>query len=120
MAFYLDKGEGIRGWLLFNEFLEYVIVISAGLAVFNLLPASWLDGGRILESLLAWKGREELGRQATDLCAFLVAALLLAGGMLLFWQSGGRNFTILVAGLWMTGAAWRESGTAKRQEVKKR
>ena len=94
--------------------------LNLGLAVFNLLPAGWLDGGRVLESLLAWRGREELGQRVTDLCAFLVAALLLAGGMLLFWQSGGRNFTILVAGLWMTGAVWRESGTGKWQEMKKR
>ena len=94
--------------------------LNLGLAVFNLLPAGWLDGGRALESLLTWRGREELGQRVTDLCAFLVAALLLAGGMLLFWQSGGRNFTILVAGLWMTGAVWRESGRGKGWEVKKR
>ena len=87
--------------------------LNLGLAVFNLLPAGWLDGGRILESLLAWQGRGELGRQVTDLCAFLVAALLLAGGMLLFWQSGGRNFTVLIAGLWMIGAVWRENGAGK-------
>lgn len=94
--------------------------LNLGLAVFNLLPAGWLDGGRALENLLAWGGREEMGQRMTDLCAFLVAALLLAVGMLLFWQSGWRNFTILVAGLWMTGAVWRESGTGKGQEVKKR
>ena len=94
--------------------------LNLGLAVFNLLPAGWLDGGRALESLLTWRGREELGRRVTDLCAFLITVLLLAGGMLFFWQSGGRNFTVLVAGLWMTGAVWRESGTGKGQEVKKR
>lgn len=87
--------------------------LNLGLAAFNLLPAGWLDGGRALENILAWRGKREMGRQVTDLCSFLVAALLLAGGLLLFWQSGGRNFTVLVAGIWLTGAVWRESGTEK-------
>ena len=47
-AMYLDAG-----WLeLVGEFFYYVFFISAGLAVFNLLPIPPLDGSKVLFSLL--------------------------------------------------------------------
>lgn len=52
MGLYLERSGGVGGWLVLNEFLEYVIVISAGLAVFNLIPISPLDGSKILFAFL--------------------------------------------------------------------
>ena len=82
--------------------------LNLGLTLFNLLPAGWLDGGRALENLLALLGREELGRRSAEICSIIVALLLLGAGCFLLWESGGQNFTLLIAGLWMTQAARRE------------
>lgn len=52
MGIYLGRDRNIQGWLILNEFFEYVIIISAGLAVFNLIPISPLDGSKVLFAFL--------------------------------------------------------------------
>lgn len=88
-----------------GERLYFFAGLNLGLALFNLLPAAWLDGGRALSCLLTQLGSQELGEWVTTLCSDVVAALLLGVGLLLLWESGGRNFTLLIAGLWMAAGA---------------
>ena len=76
----------------------------------NLLPAGWLDGGRAWAGVLAGLGREELGERVTALCSDGAAAVLLGLGLMLLWESGGRNFTLLIAGLWLAAAGRKERG----------
>lgn len=87
---------GLVGWL------------SLGLAVFNLLPAAPLDGGRILHALL-WRGLRDRGR-ATRITSLLGVAL---GATLIGWgawlTAGGRDVvpgvaTVLV-GVFLTAGA---------------
>jgi len=87
--------------------------INLGLALFNLLPVRWLDGGRALESLLSALGRPEWGRKITAWGAAVLAALMLLGGLYLLWGSEGRNFTVLLAGLWVTILAFRDEKVKK-------
>lgn len=88
--------------------LYFFAGVNLGLAIFNLLPVGWLDGGRILESLLKGAGREDEGERVTELCSDIAAGLLLGAGLLLLWQSGGHNFTLLIAGIWVTAMARQE------------
>ena len=82
--------------------------LNLGLGCFNLLPAGCLDGGRVLHGLFAVLGLEDTGGRVVRLCSIGAAALLSAVGACLLWQSGGRNFTLLAASLWMWNAALRE------------
>lgn len=82
--------------------------LNLGLAVLNLLPVGWLDGGRALISLADLMGKPEAGHRLTEICAVGFAAALTFFGSLLLWQSGGRNFTLLITGLWMAGMAKQE------------
>lgn len=88
--------------------------LNLGLALFNLLPVCWLDGGAILENLFLFLGVEAWGDWVVTLLSEVVIALLLGGGLALLWASGGHSFTLLMIGLWMAwgvrreekGAAW--------------
>lgn len=70
--------------------------LNLGLACFNLLPVSVLDGGRILSVLLEnWSGGESLTRAIS---AGLSLGLVVAG-MWLMWCTA--NPTLLLTGTWL-------------------
>lgn len=81
--------------------------LNLGLAGFNLLPIGWLDGGRALHSVLVCLGGDALGEAIIDITSRTVILLLLLVGTSLLWYSGGKNFTLLLAALWM-GLAGRK------------
>lgn len=75
--------------------LHYLGLVNAVLAVFNMVPAFPLDGGRVLRGLV-WMGTRDLER-ATQIAAFigkLLGFALMALGVLVALTGG------LVAGLW--------------------
>ena len=96
-VFYLIYGQGrAAGWPLpVNGVIRYLAYINVLLAVFNLLPAFPLDGGRVLRSIL-WGAWKDL-RRATRVSAVIGSAFgfgLIALGIL---QLITGNF---IAGLW--------------------
>lgn len=83
----------VAGWLA---------SINLALAIFNLLPAFPLDGGRVMRGVLWWRTGDQ--RRATRVAAG--AGRLLAIGLILFgiWMffQPGRGFS----GLWMAFIGW--------------
>lgn len=99
-TFLARRGLG-RGLFLFAG-------VNLGLAGFNLLPIRWLDGGRALEGCFAWLQMERAGQWILSGFSYGTILLLLLFGGSVFLQSGGKSFTLLLAGGWMFLVAWRE------------
>src|SRR5207245_5039397 len=94
--FYLTSGNdllsGLFGWLAF---------VNLALALFNLVPAFPLDGGRLLSSLLWWRsGRRQRGVHNAVRVGRVFAYLMIAAGVLevLLGQA--------VSGLWIAFVGW--------------
>lgn len=96
-VFYLIYVQGMSAkWPLpVNGVIRYLAYINVILAVFNILPAFPLDGGRVLRSIL-WGAWNDL-RRATRVSANIGSAFGIALMALGILQLIGGNF---IAGMW--------------------
>ncbi|EHR60255.1 site-2 protease family protein [Saccharomonospora cyanea] len=93
----------------------YLAVLNAVLAVFNLVPAAPLDGGRILRAALwAWKGDRNRAAvwSARAGRGFGIALILLGAWQLLFAGSGSGLWWVLI-GLFVVTVAGAEERQAQ-------
>lgn len=92
-------GLGVPWWLL--QGLMYLAVMNAILAVFNMLPAFPLDGGRVLRAAVWWStGRfEDATRVAAGIGQVAGYVFMGIGFFLMF---SGR----LINGLWLMAIGW--------------
>jgi CBS domain-containing protein len=97
--------------LLSGLFL-WLAYLNLALAVFNLLPAFPLDGGRLLGSLLWWRtGSRQRGVHDAVRVGRVVAVLMIAGGLFeLFLGS-------VVSGIWIAFIGWFLLSAAGAEEA---
>lgn len=91
-----ERGGGEALWVFAG--------LNLGLAGFNLLPLSQLDGGRAVRSLAGMFLPEAVGERAAALLSRVTGAGILALGALLFWWNRA-NFTMLLTALWLVCAS---------------
>lgn len=79
--------------------IAYLATINIVLAVFNMVPAFPLDGGRILRSALwQWRGDLRWATRVTSTIGSLFGTLLIVLGVLLLVTGGSEAF---VSAMWM-------------------
>jgi Zn-dependent protease/CBS domain-containing protein len=101
-----NEGAGVAGTAA-TALVGYLASINGSLALFNILPAFPLDGGRVLRSIL-WGGRGDL-RWATRLASRVGSAfgyVLVGLGILsLFLGSFSNGLWLIVIGMFLNNAA---------------
>lgn len=83
-----------------GEFWFTLSGVSLVLCAFNLLPASALDGGRVLYMTLAHFTGTETAEKICFLTSCLVSLGVILPGLWLLMKTGW-NFTLLVSGIWL-------------------
>ncbi len=106
----------VFGPSLFATMLGWLGIVNGILALFNLIPAAPLDGGRILTAgLWAWTGNPHRARARAASVGQAFGALLLGVGALTLFNGG--TFWLLILGWFIMSGASTERRRAELFEV---
>ncbi|MEU8515071.1 M50 family metallopeptidase [Kitasatospora sp. NPDC048722] len=101
-------------WTLTAAVLLWTGWANLVLGIFNLLPAAPLDGGRVLQAIVWWRGRDrESAERIAGRSGQVVGVLLSAvGAAELLLNGAAAGFWLVLIGLFMWSAAAAEIGRA--------
>ncbi len=106
----------MRGMDVFrSSFLEQLVVTNLILAIFNMIPALPMDGGRVLRSLLQLRMKRLPATEiAVRVSRYLAFFLIMIGFLKSWWTLGFIGVFVLISGfqelMSVRLQAWRESG----------
>lgn len=99
---------------LFTGVLSYLASINILLAVFNLIPAAPLDGGRILRAALwAWRGDRARAQIWSARAGRVFGFILIAAGLISFFSDYGGGLWWILIGLFVVTMASVEEQQAQ-------
>ncbi len=102
------------GGTVLSFVLGYLAIVNGVLAVFNMLPAAPLDGGRVLAAALWWRsGNRHTARASAARAGQLVGSMILGLGVVFFLTGQGSIFTIIL-GWFIRSGATHERRRAQR------
>ncbi|HET9059344.1 MAG TPA: site-2 protease family protein [Acidimicrobiales bacterium] len=115
----LSKGAGAAGWDLVRASLFWLGFINILLGVFNLIPASPLDGGRVLHGALWWVTKNRwLSTRVTAGAGSVLGMACLFGGLMSFESADAVDgFTLAAMGWFILSSAKREHLAGRAQHV---
>jgi Zn-dependent protease/predicted transcriptional regulator len=94
-----QSAEDLDGQITGNNFLFNLLVVNVVLAIFNMIPAFPMDGGRVLRALLAMRyDRAKATNIAAKIGQVLAIAFVFAGFFYNFWWIFIGLFIFLGAG----------------------
>ncbi|HEX4213684.1 MAG TPA: site-2 protease family protein [Candidatus Dormibacteraeota bacterium] len=86
---------------LVSTVFGWLALLNGALAVFNMIPAFPLDGGRLLSALLWWRsGSRQRGVHRAALVGRAVAYLMIVGGLIEFFLGS------ILDGMWIVFMGW--------------
>ncbi len=105
-------GADAAGWQAAAAVLEFLARINTILALFNLVPAFPLDGGRVLRSILWWQtgSFRHATRIATMLGTVFGFLLIAYGALQLFHGNWGGGPWLILIGIFLAIAATQARG----------
>ncbi|GAA0516956.1 site-2 protease family protein [Saccharopolyspora thermophila] len=110
----LALGVARFGGALAVAVLSYLAVLNAVLAVFNLVPAAPLDGGRVLRAALwRWRGNRFQAAVWSARAGLGLGYLLIAAGFVQLVAQGAEGLWWAVLGLFITSTAVAEERQAR-------
>ncbi|MEV6582663.1 site-2 protease family protein [Streptomyces sp. NPDC051582] len=108
--------HALLGWAVPAAVLVWLGWANLFLGVFNLLPASPLDGGRVLQALLWWRtGDRDRADRAASRSGQVMGVLLAALGWVSFLRGSSGGLWLVVIGLFITFVAGAERRRAVLQ-----